>query len=174
MHNYCIVGAFTNRISHTQTARPGTTTCRSYKNLFRAGIEPVTRSAAVDRSATAPTVPFNYVLYSALVKHSQFTHTASLTFTFFTIVKRNDIYCSLHTVRRYLCRILFQKGGRRKKNFKMQFNSTFRLKVIQTAMKFNLVSEFTQSYFNPEPLRQYLIYHQNLKRDSYHVLLWHL
>ena len=43
--------------SHTQTARPGTTTSSPYKYLFRAGIEPATRSVAVNRSAAAPTMP---------------------------------------------------------------------------------------------------------------------
>ena len=38
---------------------PATTKCRLYKYLFRAGIEPLTRSAAVDRSTTAITVPSN-------------------------------------------------------------------------------------------------------------------
>ena len=46
----CVVGAFTNRKPHTQTARPGTT---PYNYLFRAEIEPALGSAAVDRSATA-------------------------------------------------------------------------------------------------------------------------
>ena len=35
--------------SHTQTTRPGTTTCRPYKYLFRTGIEAATHSAAADR-----------------------------------------------------------------------------------------------------------------------------
>ena len=42
--------------SHKQTTTPGTAKCRSYKYLFHAGIEPAPRSAAVDRSANAPTV----------------------------------------------------------------------------------------------------------------------
>ena len=40
----------------SQTARPGTTTCRPYKYVFRAWIEPTTRSAAVGRSTTVPAV----------------------------------------------------------------------------------------------------------------------
>ena len=52
------MGAFTNiEKSHTQTARPGTTSCRPYKYLFRVGIEPATRSSAVERPTTASTVP---------------------------------------------------------------------------------------------------------------------
>ena len=52
------MGVFKNiKKTHTQTARPGVTTCRPYIYLFRVGIEPVTRSAAVSRSTTVPTVP---------------------------------------------------------------------------------------------------------------------
>ena len=36
----------------------GATKCRSYKYLFRAGSEHVTRTAAIERSITAPIVPF--------------------------------------------------------------------------------------------------------------------
>ena len=51
------MGAFTNiEKIHTQTARPATTTW-PYKYFFRAGIDPATRSTAVGRSKTAPTVP---------------------------------------------------------------------------------------------------------------------
>ena len=42
--------------AHTQTARLRTTICRPYNYLFRAGIEPETRSATVGSSATTPTV----------------------------------------------------------------------------------------------------------------------
>ena len=50
--------AFTNiEKSHTRTARPGTSNCRPYKNLFGVGIKPATPSVTVDRSATALTVP---------------------------------------------------------------------------------------------------------------------
>ena len=45
-----------SRKSRTQTARSGTNTC---KYLLHAGIEPATRSNAVDHSATAPPVPSN-------------------------------------------------------------------------------------------------------------------
>ena len=43
--------------THTQTAKPGSTTCRLYKYLFRAGIQPAarSRSATVGHSTTALT-----------------------------------------------------------------------------------------------------------------------
>ena len=55
IHPYCkelkllirIIGAFIKKKSSAQTPSKGTTTCRSYKYLFRAGIKHVTRSAAV-------------------------------------------------------------------------------------------------------------------------------
>ena len=65
-NNSCIVGAFTNiERSHLQTARPGTTTCRRYK-LFRAVIELTTRNAAVDHSATVPTVPSTSLFFGRM------------------------------------------------------------------------------------------------------------
>ena len=64
----CIVGAFYKHInSHTQTGRPEQLFCRPYKYLFRAGIEPATRSAAAYRSATAPTVSFRDFLSREIV-----------------------------------------------------------------------------------------------------------
>ena len=49
------VGAFLNREkSAEERARSGATTYKSYKYLFRAGIEPTTCSAAVDRWTTKP------------------------------------------------------------------------------------------------------------------------
>ena len=55
MNNSCIVGAFTKiEKSHKQIARPGTTSCTSYKNLFREWIETATRIVTVDRSTTSP------------------------------------------------------------------------------------------------------------------------
>ena len=51
-NNYSTVRAFTNiENSHTQTARPGTTTCRPSRYLSRVRIEPATRNSAVSRSA---------------------------------------------------------------------------------------------------------------------------
>ena len=56
---------FTDIENHVliQTTRPETTTYGPYKYLFRGGIEPATRSAAVESLASAPTVPSGQVLY---------------------------------------------------------------------------------------------------------------
>ena len=62
--NSCIVHAFTNiEKSHTQTARPGTTTCTPCKYLFRGRIESETRSAGAGRSTTAPNVTIWLVIW---------------------------------------------------------------------------------------------------------------
>ena len=56
LYRRCI---YKHRKSNTQTARPGTITCRPYNYLFRGGIEAETRSATVDRWAIAPIVAAN-------------------------------------------------------------------------------------------------------------------
>ena len=58
MNNSCILRGFRKIESNDQKhATPRTTTCKPYKYFFRDRIEPATRSAAVIRSATVPTVP---------------------------------------------------------------------------------------------------------------------
>ena len=60
---FCIMGAFTSiERSHTQIARPVTTTYRPYLYLFRAGIKSATRSAVKLSDSHWPTLFLSGVL----------------------------------------------------------------------------------------------------------------
>ena len=60
--------------SHTQTARPETTTCRSYKYLFLAGIEPAPRSASshcANRAVTTSVVLQHLIIITCVLRSLQ-------------------------------------------------------------------------------------------------------